>query len=244
MTLAGLAAAAAFANTLANRPVLDDGWAVVNHPHVRTFDVAGMFREQAGFAGGVTVAGPYRPVAALSNAVNYALHGAAPGGYHAVNVALHAVTTLLVYALARRLLEVLAPTRARAGALGAALLFAVHPAHVEAVAPMVGRGDLLAAAGGLGALLLALDWRRRWWRLPAAVALLAAAVLAKETAAVVPGLFVLVAVAVPAAAGLPARPGMARPEARRALWTAGAQPPCPRRGAGSPAARPRWSSSP
>jgi Flp pilus assembly protein TadD len=217
MILAGVAAAAAFANTLANRPVLDDGWAVVDNPLVRTFDLAGMFREQLGFAAGSTLAGPYRPLAALSHAVNYALHGAAPGGYHAVNVALHVLTTLLVWALARRLLAVLAPSRVRAGALGAALLFAVHPVHVEAVAPLVGRADLQAAAGGLGALLLALGWRERWWRLPLALLLLAAAVLSKETAAVVPGLFALVALAVPAAAGLDAPPGLARPEGRRAL---------------------------
>lgn len=217
MMLAGLAAAAAFANTLGNQPNLDDGWAVVNNPLVRTFDLAGMFREQLGFAAGSTLAGPYRPLAALTNALNYALHGSAVGGYHAVNIALHVVTTLLVWALARRLLSVLAPSRVRGGALGAALLFALHPVHVEAVAPLVGRGDLQAAAGGLGALLLALGWRERWWRLPLAMVLLAAAVLSKETAAVTPGLFALVAFAVPAAAGLAAPPGLARPEGRRAL---------------------------
>jgi Flp pilus assembly protein TadD len=217
MILAGLAAAAAFANTLGNRPVLDDGWAVVDNPLVRTFDLPGMFHEQLGFAAGSTLGGPYRPLATLGHAVNYALHGTAVGGYHAVNVALHVLATLLVWALARRLLAALAGGRARAGALGAALLFAVHPVHVEAVAPLVGRADLQAAVGGLGALLLALGWRERWWRLPLALLLLAAAVLSKETAAVVPGLFALVAFAVPAAAGLAAPPGLARPESRRAL---------------------------
>jgi tetratricopeptide (TPR) repeat protein len=110
-----------------------------------------------------------------------------------------------------------APSRGRAGALGAALLFAVHPVHVEAVAPLVGRADLQAAAAGLGALLLALGWRERWWRLPLAVSLLAAGVLSKETAAVVPGLFALVAFAVPAAAGLEAPPGLGAAAGRRAL---------------------------
>jgi Flp pilus assembly protein TadD len=210
-------AAAAYANTLPNRPVLDDGWAVVDNLLVRTFDLAGIFREQTGYAGGETLAGPYRPVATLSNAVSYALHGSAPAGYHAFNVALHVIATLLVLALARRLLEVVAPGRARAGALGAALLFALHPVHVEAVAPLVARADLLAATGGLTALLLALGRRERWWRLPAAVALLALAILSKETATVVPGLYALVALAVPTAAGLPASPGLSRPEGRRAL---------------------------
>ncbi len=219
MILAGLAAAAAFANTLGNQPNLDDGWAVVQNPLVRSFDVAAMFREQVGFAAGATLAGPYRPLATFTHAINYALHGAAPAGYHLVNLALHVITTLLVWRLARLLLAVLAPARGKAGALGAALLFALHPVHVEAVAPLVGRGDLLAAAGGLGALLLALGWRERWWRLPVAVLLLAAAVLSKETAAVVPGLLALVAFTVPAAAGLGSAPGLARPGGRRALGT-------------------------
>jgi protein O-mannosyl-transferase len=214
---AGLAAAAAYANTLPNRPVLDDGWAVVENPLVRAFDVAGIFREQTGFAGGETLVGPYRPVATLTNAVSYWLHGSAPSGYHVVNVALHVVVTMLVLVLARRVLAAAMPGRAPAGALGAALLFALHPVHVEAVAPLVARADLLAAAGGIGALLLALGRRERWWRLPAAVALLALAILSKETAAAVPGLYALVALAVPAAAGLPTRPGSSRPEGRRAL---------------------------
>jgi tetratricopeptide (TPR) repeat protein len=216
---AGLAAAAAYANTLPNRPVLDDGWAVVDNPLVRTFDLAGIIREQTGFAGGETLAGPYRPVATLSNAVSYALHGSAPAGYHAVNVTLHVMVTLLVLVLARRIIEAVAPGRATAGALGAALLFALHPVHVEAVAPLVARADMLAAAGGLSALLLALGRRERWWGLPAALALLALAILSKETAAVVPGLYALVALAAPAAAGLPAGPGLSRPEGRRALAT-------------------------
>ena len=217
MLTAALAAAGASANTLPNQPVLDDGWAVVANPLVRAFDVAGIFREQAGFAAGETLIGPYRPVATLTNALSYWLHGSAPGGYHVVNVSLHVAVTILVLVLARRVLAALVPGRASTGALGAALLFALHPVHVEAVAPLVARADLLAAAGGIGALLLALGRGERWWRLPAAVALLALAILSKETAVAVPGLYALVALAVPAAAGLPARPGLSRPEGRRAL---------------------------
>ncbi len=218
--VAGLAAAAAFANTLWNEPNLDDTWAAIEHPLVRTFDVARMFREEARFSGGLTVAGPYRPLALLTHALNYALGGPDVRGFHAVNVAIHVACTLLVVALARRLLLAAAPARARSGALGAGLLFALHPVHVEAVAPLVGRADLLAAALGLSALGLALGWREARWRLPVAVALLALGMLAKETAAVVPGLFALVAVALPAAAGLDARPWPATPAGRRSLLAA------------------------
>src|SRR6266542_490740 len=206
--LAAALAAAVFAGTLANRPVLDDGWAVLENPLVRSLDVARIFAKHSGYAGGATVAGTYRPLATLTCALQRALHGPAPLPFHAVNVLLHAAATALVVLLARRILVAAAPARAAAGALGAGLLFAVHPAHVEAIAPLVGRADLLAAALGLAALRLALA-PRPCRRIGAASALLAAAMLCKETAAAVPLLYVVVAALLPAAAGLAARPGLA-----------------------------------
>ena len=211
-----LVAALAFASTLPNRPVLDDGWAVLDNPLVRTPDAGRILGAQYGHAGGATLQGPWRPVATLSWALQYAIHGRAPAGYHLVNVLLHALATALVVALARRVLVAAAPARAAAGALGAGLLFALHPAHVEAVAPIVARTDLLAGVGALGALLLALGPRSPF-RLGAAFAALLAGMLSKETAAAAPLLYLLVALLAPAAAGLPARPGIAGPEARRAL---------------------------
>src|SRR6266540_5814248 len=217
--LAAALAAAVFAGTLANRPVLDDGWAVLENPLVRSLDVARIFAKHSGYAGGSTLAGTYRPLATLTCALQWALHGPAPLPFHAVNVLLHAAATALVVLLARRVLVAAAPVRAAAGALGAGLLFAVHPAHVEAIAPLVGRADLLAAALGLAALLLALSPRPRW-RIAAASATLAAAVLSKEIAATVPLLYLLVAFLLPAAAGLGAKPGLGTPERRRALLAA------------------------
>lgn len=81
----------------------------------------------------------YRPVAALSYAVNYRIGGLDPAGYHAVNIALHAAASGLVFALLWRL------TAHPFAALAGGLLFAVHPVHTEAVAWVVGRADVLAA---------------------------------------------------------------------------------------------------
>ncbi len=217
--IAAAAAAAMFLGTLSNQPVLDDGWAVIDSPSIRTLDLARIFARYYGHTGGGTVVGTYRPLATLSFAVQYALHGLAPVAFHAVNVLLHAAASGLVVLLARRVLAAVAPARAAAGALGAGLLFAVHPAHVEAIAPMVARADLLAGVLGLAALLLALTPLPRW-RLPAASAALAAAALCKEIAATVPLLYVLVALLLPGAAGLDEKPGLATPARRRALVTA------------------------
>ena len=88
-----------------------------------------------------------------------------------MNVLWHVAATLLVFALAA---ELLAP----AAALAAALVFAVHPVHVEAVANSVGRLELMTAVWVLAALLA----HRRGSRL--APAFYALALLSKENAVV------------------------------------------------------------
>jgi tetratricopeptide (TPR) repeat protein len=71
-----------------------------------------------------------------------------PRPFRVTNIVLAATNALLVLALAHAL--GLTP----AGALTTALLFSVHPAHVDAVVSIVGRAELLAAFGVLAALLL------------------------------------------------------------------------------------------
>jgi tetratricopeptide (TPR) repeat protein len=91
--------------------------------------------------------GLYRPVVIAVYAVEHALYGTHPAGYHVVNILLHALATWLAFRLFTRLMS------ARAAWIGAAL-FAAHPAHVEAVAGVVGRAEVLSAALVLAALLL------------------------------------------------------------------------------------------
>ena len=84
----------------------------------------------------------YRPVVNVSLALNYAVHGFHPLGYHFVNLVLHTINCWLLYGL------VCAYTRWSQLALFTALLFAAHPVHVEAVTQVVGRTELLAAGFG------------------------------------------------------------------------------------------------
>ena len=220
--LVALAAILPFAQTLPHPPVLDDGWAVVENPLVQ-----GGFRNTSriltspyNYGGPGTTAGLFRPVTTLSFAANYAIHGRAPGGYHLVNLLLHLGASLLVLSLARRLAEAAMPDRAPWVALLAGLLFAVHPAHVEAIAPIVGRKELLAAVFALGALLVAFSGRgaaRSLGRLAGSVALLALGVLSNEGVAVTPLLYGIVAVALPGAAGIGGRPGLRNAPGRSAL---------------------------
>ena len=130
----------------------------------------------------------YRPLTTLSFALNHALGGLDPVGYHAVNVLLHAVVCVL-------LAVVLGGVTGRPRLAGlAALLFAAHPVHTEAVASVVGRAEELAALLGLGAWWLVLRSRsaargRAAW-LAGAALVLAAGVLAKENAATIPAVIV------------------------------------------------------
>jgi tetratricopeptide (TPR) repeat protein len=102
----------------------------------------------------------YRPVTSVSFALDRAIaRGLDPRWFHLVNVLLHATASLLVAVWAATLLP------GRTGPAAAGLLFAVHPVHVEAVAGIVGRAEILAACAVLGAILChraaraAIGWR-------------------------------------------------------------------------------------
>ncbi|HEV8374682.1 MAG TPA: tetratricopeptide repeat protein [Candidatus Polarisedimenticolia bacterium] len=131
----------------------------------------------------------YRPLTVLSLKLNYLAGRLSPFGYHFTNVLLHALVCWLVFRLA--LLVCGTP----AAAWAAALLFCVHPVHVEAVAEVVGRSELLSTGFCLAALLLHVRARRDQGRpgwsfiLPAACFL--GALLSKESAVALPALILL-----------------------------------------------------
>jgi protein O-mannosyl-transferase len=116
--------------------------------------------------------GLYRPFAIASYALDWQLGSVA--WFHAVNLLWHAAASVAVAVLARH-------WSGERAALVAGLLFAVHPVHVEAVANIVGRAELMAALFSLAAVYAALERDSLGWSLAAS----AASLLAKENGAVV-----------------------------------------------------------
>jgi len=138
-------------------------------------DLLGVFREElmdGRYPGGHF----YRPVTTLSFALDHAIWGLEPSGYHLTDLALLLACAIGVAALGRRLLG------PGVGPLTAALLFALHPLHVETLPVAARRADVLAQLFTLLALVTA---PRAGFRAGLCAVAAALAVGSKESGAVV-----------------------------------------------------------
>jgi len=131
--------------------------------------------------------GLYRPLTMASFAINRAILGAGPFGFHLVNVLLHAAAAALAWLALKR-----AGTHYGTALLGGCL-FAVLPIHTESVANVAGRAELLAALFVLAAWIAHRCANEAGasagrWQLGAASFYLAA-ILSKESAILAPVLF-------------------------------------------------------
>jgi protein O-mannosyl-transferase len=183
--------------------IQDDRLAVESNPIVERGDLREIFSTTywEGVDGADTTL--YRPTAIASYALERRLVGHPDAGVaHGLNIVLHLAATLALFVLVRRL----GGTVLVAGL--SALLFSVHPIHVEAVAGIVGRAEILAA--GLSFAALALGARALEARGSAAVRracawatafLVFLALGAKEVALATPLLLLVLAALTPAARG-------------------------------------------
>ncbi|MCC6601184.1 MAG: glycosyltransferase family 39 protein, partial [Crocinitomicaceae bacterium] len=136
---------------------LDDETYILGNPYIRDFSVNGIKTIFSKFYFGM-----YHPITMLSYLIEYTLFGADPLPYHFVNVLLHLLNTLIVFRLAERLSE------KKWTAVVVSLLFAVHPMHVESVAWVSERKDLLYALFYLLSLSLYVrylksDYKVKWY---------------------------------------------------------------------------------
>ncbi len=99
----------------------------------------------------------WHPLAWLSHKLDYNLFGLRPGAHHAVNLLFHLLNTLLLFEILRRA----AGREAIWKSAVVAALFAVHPLHVESVAWISERKDVLSTFFGLLALLAYIGFAKR-----------------------------------------------------------------------------------
>ena len=185
-------AAAVYGPTLRYEFVFDDTPQIVqSQPNLTWARLPGYFKTHVWQYISPYPTNYYRPLFMVWLMLNSQALGVDPMLWHLSAVLHHLLATLLFYFLARRLLE----SDLLAGM--AALVFAVHPAHVEAVAWISGVTEPLFAILTFGTLLCYLRWREEthaaaaWkWR-AATICLFGAAIFAKETAMVIPVLVVL-----------------------------------------------------
>ncbi|HWF46989.1 MAG TPA: tetratricopeptide repeat protein [Bryobacteraceae bacterium] len=137
-----------------------------------------------------------RPFVNLSFWFNAAISGRDTWSYHALNIVLHVVNSILVFAMARWFLRRVNTPANRLNLLSvvAGALFLMHPLQTEAVAYITGRSETLAVFFFYAGFTLFLYRRNggiRWLSALGVLALFAAAQLTKEYAIVFPLLLLL-----------------------------------------------------
>lgn len=165
----------------------DDNINFLDNPHFR-----GLGREQLRWMW-TDRSGLWIPLAWMSLGLNHVLGGMDPRGYHALNVALHMVSVVGLWALLdtilSRILEAVDATTRRWAALAGALFWGLHPLRVESVVWITERRDVLCTALLFPAVLLyvrahapGLAPAGRRWRLAGALSLTVASMLSKPHA--------------------------------------------------------------
>ena len=181
MTILIVATVVAYLPALRGGFVFDDELYVSNNPTLRSTDgLRAIWLHPAATT-------QYYPLVFTTYWIEYRRWGLNPLGYHATNIVLHAANTLLVRSVLCRL--------GVPGAVFAAGIFALHPVHVESVAWITERKDVLS---GMFYLLAVMTWlrffaTRRWRSYVLSVALFLCALLSKSMTCTLPLTLLLVA---------------------------------------------------
>lgn len=173
--------------------VRDDPWQIVKNPQIQSWDyLPRLFSTHLWSQSGTEYAVHfYRPFFSVWMLVGTTVGGVSPVWWHFSSILLHAATTFAVYKLSDRLLH------NRVSASFAALMFAVHPIHVDAVSWVSASNEILFAIFAIFAIHALspqdTDVPLGTTQVGASAILYVAALLTKETAiAIAPILFLAV----------------------------------------------------
>ena len=143
--------------------LFDDNRYLTENPQVK----AGLTWGGVAWAFTTLHASNWHPLTWLSHMLDVRLFGLDPGAHHLVNVLFHVANTVLLFGVLSRM------TGAPGRSLVVAALFAVHPLHVESVAWVAERKDVLSTFFGLltlAAYVRYAEWPRLRRYLPVALA--------------------------------------------------------------------------
>lgn len=183
--------AATYLNALGHPFLFDDTGAIVDNQTIRSF-----WPSLLGGPEQFPTAG--RPLLNASFALNYLFGGLAPWGYHAVNLAVHVISAIVLFALARRVLLLPRTPAFLKGqesgfATALALLWVVHPLNSEIVNYATQRSEALMALALLATVYFGVrgtsEDSTRWSA--ASVVACAAGMACKESMVVAPVLMLL-----------------------------------------------------
>lgn len=130
---------------------LDDTGYVVVNPHV----TGGLTAGNVEWALSSTYAANWHPLTWMSHQFDVSLFGMNAGRHHLTNLAWHVLATLLLFGCLRSM------TGSVWRSAFVAAAFAAHPAHVESVAWIAERKDVLSAALWFATTWAYVDWTRR-----------------------------------------------------------------------------------
>lgn len=122
----------------------DEGSYIVQNPHIRSFSLDNIYWMLT-----ATHAAMWAPVLWLSYAIDYQFSGVEPFAYHLSNILLHSANSLWIFFLTVLLLKIkpialFSIKQVYLAAFIAAVLFAIHPQHVEPVMWIASRKDVLS----------------------------------------------------------------------------------------------------
>ena len=124
----------------------------------------------------------YRPVVYASMVSDYGVWGVMSFGFHLSNLLLFSVSAVLLYFMFIALLRGLNKENAEPAAFVSALIFAVHPIHVESVSWVAGRTDVLCGLFFFLAVLCHVVSQKHFWLLILTALSFSLALLSKEVA--------------------------------------------------------------
>jgi tetratricopeptide (TPR) repeat protein len=147
-----------YGNTFLNSFHFDDVPSILEKPWIRGLDKIPQFLNTDSFF--------QRPLVILSFNINYAVSEFEVWSYHLFNILFHALSTLLVFQLAQRILSFLAEFSSQKGLARlpffSAMVFALHPLNTQSVTYISSRSSIMVTVFYLSALILFFDGFKKW----------------------------------------------------------------------------------